>query len=91
MITTQEELEQLWHNKKVVLKKSLIWLLDFPYTKEYIITAALLDYEQDEVFDNVTIIALMATDYTLENKLWFTFYLNNIYLTEFLNNLEVIE
>ena len=64
-----EEFEEKWLYKKV---KPLGLHYKIPI-KEYIVTAALYCYEPN----NITIWAIQALDYTLENKNWFTFRLNS--------------
>lgn len=65
----QEGFANKWHNKIVVPNGKY----QIPQ-KEYIVTAALLDYGAE---NGVTIFAIMAKDYTPENKQWITFHLNN--------------
>lgn len=60
---TALEFEEKWH-QKLVRPKSYYKIPD----KEYIVTAAL--------FDEETTFAIMATDYTLENKQYITFKLS---------------
>lgn len=53
-----------WKNQKVRLRGTFYELPD----KEYVVTAALYKWDSGDV----TVFAIMAVDYTLENKHWFT-------------------
>ncbi len=66
---TQKDFEQKFHYK-VIKPNGLIF--DIPI-KEYVVTAALLNFEENET---VSIFAIKATDYNLENKHAFTFRIN---------------
>jgi hypothetical protein len=61
---TQSEFEKKWHREWVKLNPERKLYKDIP-DKLYIVTAAL--YNDEEV-----IFAIMAHDYSLENKHWFT-------------------
>lgn len=63
----QAEFENKWLRKKV---KPLGKHYQIPI-KEYVVTGALLEYEANKV----TIFAIMALDYSTENKHWFTMHI----------------
>ena len=65
---SQSEFEAKWHHK-IVRPRGLHWQIPI---KDYRVTACLYEYEEGKV----TIFAIMALDYTPENKHWFTFHLS---------------
>lgn len=79
---TQEEFEGKWHNKIV---KPLGGYYQIPI-KEYWVTAALLNYE-----DDVSIFAIKALDYSQDNKHWFTIRMAEDELEERLADFEIVE
>jgi hypothetical protein len=77
------EFAQKWHYKVVTPKGKY----QIPQ-KDYVVTAALLNHGAEE---GITIFAIMATDYTVENKQWITFHLNSQEVEDLDNAFEIKE
>ncbi len=80
---TQEEFESKYHYKII---KPRGGYFKFPI-KEYIVTAALLNYEDN---GKTTILAIKALDYSLENKQWITIKIDKDELEARLEDFEVV-
>ena len=78
----QQDFENAWFRKTVI---PLGKIFDIPI-KKYIVTAALYKFEND-----ITIFAIMALDYSLENKHWFTLRIESEKLEESLNDFKIVE
>jgi hypothetical protein len=83
MNNKQQAFSDKWHYKVVVPKGKY----QIPQ-KEYVVTAALLDHGAE---DGISIFAIMATDYTPENKQWITFHLNSQEVEDLDNAFEIKE
>jgi len=81
-MTKEEEFESKWLGK-TVRPKGRYYKIPI---KDYIVTASLLGYDPD----GSTIISIMATDYSSENKHFFTIRIAQCDLEEHLDDFEII-
>lgn len=79
----QTEFEQKFLNK-IVKPSGKYYQLPI---KEYIVTAALLNYENNDI----TIFAIKALDYNLDNKHWFTIKIAKSEFDKCMSDFEIIK
>lgn len=84
MTTEQKEFEAKYHGKKV--RPLGNYYKNLPQ-KEYIVTAALLNWEDN---GKTTIFAIKALDYNLENKHWTTFYISDDDFDKTMSDFEIV-
>lgn len=80
----QKAFETKWHYKVI---RPLNKHYQLPQ-KQYVVTSALLDYENE---NKTTIFAIKATDYTFENKHMFTFKIDKSEIDVCMSDFEIIE
>ncbi len=83
---TQEEFEQTWHFK--IVRPKLQHYKGFP-DKEYIVSSALYNWEEENG-EKITIFAIKAVDYSLENKHWITIKIGESELEECMADFEIV-
>lgn len=79
---TQEQFENQWLNKKV----RNLGYYQIP-DDIYLVTAALLDYQENDI----TIFAIMSDQYTTENKRWYTIEVGKNEIEDLKNRFEVLD
>jgi hypothetical protein len=82
MTPEQQSFEAKWH-KKIVRPKGKYYQIPIKF---YNVTAALYEWDGDE-----TIFAIMAEDYSPENKHWFTIHLAPEELSKLDEDFDIIE